>query len=129
MGAWGHEPFENDTAMDWSYDLEESTDLSVLSRALQPGPGYLEADQGTELLAAAAVVAGALHPVTQLPENVQNWLQRHAGLEFGSLRVPARQGIDRVLGAESELRELWEENEENFNAWQASLQKLMVALA
>ncbi len=129
MGAWGHEPFDNDTAMDWSYDLEESSDLSVLTRSLQPAPGYLEADQGTELVAAAAVVAGALHPVVRLPENIQNWLQRHATLEFASLKVPARAGIDRVLGADSELRELWEESEENFSAWQDCLQKLTVALA
>lgn len=129
MGTWGHEPFENDEAMDWTYDLEESSDLSVLTRSLQPEPGYLEAPEGTQLVAAAAVVAGALHPVTVLPDNVQNWLERNAGLDFGTLKMPARAGIDRVLGSESELRELWEETEADFSAWQASLQKLLTALA
>jgi hypothetical protein len=28
MGAWSHEPFGNDDANDWAYDLEQVSDLS-----------------------------------------------------------------------------------------------------
>ncbi len=30
MGVWSHEPFGNDTANDWAYGLEETTDLSYV---------------------------------------------------------------------------------------------------
>lgn len=128
MGTWGHEPFENDTAMDWSYDLEESSGLEVLTRTLQPDPGYLDSDLGAQLVAAAAVVAAGLGSGADLPPNVATWMESHRGLDFASLRVPTRAGLDRVLGADSELRELWEESEESFSAWQGSLQRLLQSL-
>jgi hypothetical protein len=30
MGAWGHDSFDNDDAGDWVYELEESSDMSVI---------------------------------------------------------------------------------------------------
>ena len=47
MGAWVTGIFDNDTACDWAYSLEESNDLSVVEAAfekiLATGSGYLEA--------------------------------------------------------------------------------------
>ena len=34
MGAWSHEPFGNDDANDWAYELEETEDLSHIEAAL-----------------------------------------------------------------------------------------------
>ena len=56
MGAWSHEPFGNDTACDWSYELLETEDLSAVEAALdevlEAGGGYLEADLGSQAVAA-----------------------------------------------------------------------------
>jgi hypothetical protein len=34
MGAWGHKPFENDTAMDWAFELEDGG-LPAVREALE----------------------------------------------------------------------------------------------
>jgi hypothetical protein len=33
MGAWSREPFGNDDAIDWPYELEEAEDLSYVEAA------------------------------------------------------------------------------------------------
>lgn len=35
MGTWSHEPFGNDSANDWAYDLEDQSDLSLVVGAIQ----------------------------------------------------------------------------------------------
>lgn len=35
MGAWGEKNFENDDALDWVYELEATTDLTVVSKTLE----------------------------------------------------------------------------------------------
>ena len=35
MGAWDFGPFDNDDAGDWLYDLEKSSDTSVIAEALR----------------------------------------------------------------------------------------------
>jgi Domain of unknown function (DUF4259) len=63
MGAWGSEPFDNDTAADWAWELDDSSDWEVvrsaLNEALEPGD-FLDADVATSAIAAASVVAGGL---------------------------------------------------------------------
>jgi hypothetical protein len=61
MGAWSHEPFDNDTASDWADVLMDATDLSyieaTLDRVLEVGGSYLEAPDAEEGVAAVAVLA------------------------------------------------------------------------
>ena len=61
MGAWRMGAFDNDTACDWAYELEESSDLSVLDntfeKVISVGSDYLEAPDAEEAIAAAEVVA------------------------------------------------------------------------
>ena len=35
MGAWGTGTFDNDTACDWAYGLDEVNDLSLVKRTLE----------------------------------------------------------------------------------------------
>ena len=50
MGAWGSGNFENDDAMDWVADLEETRNLKLVKQTLREvldaGDGYLEAPIG-----------------------------------------------------------------------------------
>lgn len=66
-GAWGVGSFENDDAADWSSACSQSLGIGPVVRALNDvfSPGYLEAPQAAEAIAAAEVVAAALgRPVT-----------------------------------------------------------------
>lgn len=45
MGAWGAGPFDNDAALDWVWELDESSDLGVVRGAITrvtEDAGYLD---------------------------------------------------------------------------------------
>jgi hypothetical protein len=128
MGAWGTAAFENDDALDWTSELAESEDLDFLQWSLEPEAiegddgDYLEAPEGVGIVCAAAVVAAGVDGnAAGLPEEAAEWLAAHRTLDFASLAPSARAGLARVLDEGSELKELWEENEEDFPAWRHSL--------
>lgn len=68
MGAWSGEPFGNDVATDWAWELEDAADWSVVRSALDEAvtpPPPVEQDTAVVALAAAEVVAHALGRATQ----------------------------------------------------------------
>ncbi|HPO92136.1 MAG TPA: DUF4259 domain-containing protein [Phycisphaerales bacterium] len=134
MGTWGVNAFENDTALDWVWELEESEDLSVVVAALE-GPladdadEYLEAPVCEMALAAAEIVAALKgHPPEKLPREADDWVKRNRGrLKVDQeLIETAHDAIARVV-ADSELRELWDESEE-LAAWEKALESLQKRL-
>ena len=129
MGAWGYGNFDNDDASDWVWELEESSDDTVLKRAFEAvSTGeYVEAPDCAVALAAAEVVAALReHPVEKLPEGVVAWVSARNATASDELLAVARRAVETIL-AESEMRELWEETED-FAEWQKLLQGLLVRL-
>lgn len=113
MGAWGVGTFENDDALDWVFDLKESSRLSVIREALAP---ILEQD-GSDLetgecccaLAAAEVVAALRgKAASKLPKDVTDWLKANTAAPDKALINLAAQAV-RKIGEQSELKELWED--------------------
>lgn len=134
MGTWSHEPFGNDSANDWAYDLEECTDFSLVAAALKRAADsgeYLDADEAVEAVAAAEVLAKALGRGTQSDAytgKVDAWLASIPAKPSPELSALAQRALAKVLGPESELRELWEESDE-FALWEASVVALQSATA
>ncbi len=126
MGTWGVKTFENDGASDWLWDLEESDANSALVAALNPeDTNYLEATDGEIILAAAEIIQAIKNrPRAGLPENALNWINAHNTLDVSSLVTKAIAMVDRVLSDNSELRELWEENEDDYPKWHAHITEL-----
>ncbi len=130
MGAWGSGPFDNDTALDWVWELVEAPDDGPLILALEqavetPVGDSLDADVGTCALAAAETVAAlAGARLAALPEDLEEWV----GLQpeevrrtiVAKLRDIAVTATERVKGPESELDKLWVESDEHA-AWRATL--------
>lgn len=128
MGAWGLGSFENDTALDWVFDLTEGG-LDLIEQALDVVPGLqLDADEGSQALAAAEIVA-ALNGRGRgnLPEEVTAWMASVQPMDAQPLRAKALQALDAVLSEDSELRELWAETED-FEAWKADVEALKTLL-
>jgi len=110
MGAWGGRSFENDDALDWVWELEESDDDSVVRAALVGvhGDGEVEAPEAACACAAAEVVAAAAGaPADWLPDEVKTWVAAH-GAAVAGLRPEAHAAVQRVA-QRSELQELWAE--------------------
>jgi hypothetical protein len=110
MGAWGPGVFENDSALDWVGELDGGHAGSVAEHVRRTfaeavGMDYVDVDQGSWVLAAAAVVASQLPSApVELPESL-------AAVTLpvdDDLRGLAVRAVDRVLlPATSELAALW----------------------
>jgi hypothetical protein len=137
MGAWGAGVFANDTAADWAGDLveggsEETVREALATAAEPPADAYLDADEGSEALAAAEVVAAAAGRPTApdaYSEDVIAWAGRHPDLGADELIALATAAVDRVTGENSELNELWHEDGPGPNEWDEAVAELRRRLA
>ena len=129
MGAWGLKTFENDDAGDWVFDLEETSDLSLVESTLFGwSADYLESPDVSCILAAVEIVKALQKGIDEdLPEDVKKWVFKHQHLDATNLVSQAVRSIDRILGEESELKELWEETNE-YDHWVADVKKIKVTL-
>ncbi|WP_328944923.1 DUF4259 domain-containing protein [Streptomyces sp. NBC_00250] len=132
MGTWDIGPFDNDTAADFSYRVDEAPaekKADVLRTAfrevIETGGDYLDSDVAVEAIASAALVAaqcpagdpvttayGPKDPLPPLPDG---------------LRPQAAASLDRILTEPSELLELWEESDGE--EWKEGVRKLRAVLA
>lgn len=128
MGAWGTGPFENDDAADWLAELADSDDLEAIEEAFDAqeiDDSYLEAPEGSCIVAAAEIVAALLgRPNPALPEDAAEWVAEHAALDPRRLVPKALEKLDRLLAKDSELEQLWEENKVDYPAWKNGLLEL-----
>lgn len=116
MQAWGTASFENDPASDWFLLVEEAVDPGeVIASALDTALGdadYLGLDAACEAIAAAELSAScAGHAPDRLPDQVRRWVEGHPHWPHDSEIEQAILAVQRVR-AESELRELWNEDPE-----------------
>lgn len=133
MGAWGALAFDNDEANDWAYDLEDAFDLSMVAKAfaeVERG-GYLESSTASEALAACEVLArlkGRPGYTNAYTDKVDRWVAAHQINPPVDLVSRGNAAIDRILGDDSELRELWAESgDEDWLAAVADLRSRLTA--
>jgi uncharacterized protein DUF4259 len=115
MGAWGAGNFENDDALDWLAVLQ-AEGLPAAGAAIQDvltlADDYLEAPTCCAALAAAEVIAALRgRPASRLPDELVEWLGRVSGDPGEQVATNARNAVDAIRRS-SELRELWEDDEE-----------------
>ncbi|MGY0653098.1 DUF4259 domain-containing protein [Luteimonas sp. A537] len=130
MGAWGNGSFDNDDAADFLADfladVTDSSDLALIGEIFATVLGaeeYLEAPDASQAIAAAEIVAaaaGRATPAALEEEELSEWLARVKPAVDPSLVQQAVQVLDRVIGENSELRELWEEADE-LSDWEATV--------
>ncbi|GAA3779868.1 hypothetical protein GCM10022225_80140 [Plantactinospora mayteni] len=118
MGTWDVGPFDNDTAADWCGDLHDAAEhqrlplvRATLSAVVDNTDKYLSNGLADRAIAAVAVVA------SQLPggEPLVTPYAPDFLLEGGTLDIPgdipplALRALVRVVGDDSEWRDLWED--------------------
>ncbi|WP_112276550.1 DUF4259 domain-containing protein [Lentzea terrae] len=131
MGTWGIGPFENDTAADFSYTLDEAAEderenivRAALIRTIETD-GYLDSNEGCEVVASAALIAAQCpggEPITTAYGPDQP-----LPIFSADLRALAVLALDRVLAADSELVELWDDTESGL-PWRRGVRDLRVVL-
>ena len=130
MGAWAEDTFGNDTACDWIGTFLENPGLDPVRTAIQAvlenGDNYLDSDEGCDCLAACEVLArlqgkwGIRNPYS---EELDKWIESNPSDVSDDLKSSADSAIERILGPESELPELWDEGGRN-DGWHNSIDDL-----
>lgn len=123
-GSSDHGIFGSRAALDWLRELKE-TGRDALEDALETDADTpLRKEEGERVLAAAEVVVALDdRPSPDLPEEIANWAEK-SEIDPGLFRERALRGIDLVLGAKSELRDLWSETGSGYDAWRRGLLRL-----
>ncbi len=134
MGTWSHDAFGNDSACDWAHGLSEVDDLSLvedaIARALEGEGIYLDASDATDALAAIETVArlrGHFGLISSYTKVVDDWVRRTRLTPSDALVSQALAALEKVLGKDSELKDLWEESDQAQD-WIASVEELKARL-
>lgn len=137
MGAWGYGHFEDDMALDFMIEVEESDNPEkTLSDAFDSAldVDYLEYTEGNAVIVAAAYVDSQINGTkfsatdSEEPLDVDTFAERHPDQNFIALKNKAIKAVQQVLAKNSELNELWEENEELYPLWRQGLEELIERL-
>ena len=135
MGTWGYKHFENDSAFDYSSMIENSDNpkeilKDTFGHTLQMD--NISADQGQALIAFAAYVDRQTNGTKYSDDtdllDVDTFPQRHPDLDFTDIKELAYKAVLKVLDKDSELNELWEENEEEYPLWIKEVEGLIERL-
>lgn len=128
MGAWGEKTFDDDTALDlldeWM-NADEPMDQIELAIREALASDYLEYTEGHAISIAAALLDYKLagHSTEEADmEELDTWLETLSRARLEALRPQVLVGLSKLLGEESELAELWAENEELYPKWRKILE-------
>ncbi len=124
MGAWGHNNFENDTAMDLVDDVVQGDTyrmfLAIDTVANFSDDTYLEMTEASQALAAIEIMcAVAGRPSEDFPKELESWLKKNH-VRFGDpTLINSKKAIDRILKDNSELKDEWERVKDGENFFRA----------
>ncbi|MGB3802148.1 MAG: DUF4259 domain-containing protein [Lewinella sp.] len=138
MGAWDTGIFDDDTAYEFFDDIEDNA-KAFFTRSFHRATAddYLEYDDGMAALVFAAYLDNLLNSTTYDNDNagetdltnVNRFRELYSGPSLADLAANAINAVAAVRSGNSELRELWEENEELYLQWQQNLIQLQDRLA
>lgn len=137
MGAWNYGIFDNDTAYDFLEDVAQNPTVFFTTTIQQvKAADYVEYEDGIALLVTAAYIDNSINRTIydndnedeESIENVNMFYRLKPKLQFGELIDDLKLGLRKVIGADSELNELWEENEELYPKWKGQIEGLLKRL-
>jgi hypothetical protein len=131
MGTWDTGPFDNDTAADWTYELEETDDLSFIEETLDAALAISASESvppevGECAIAAADTLArlqGSVSSESAYTETVDEWVKAHRLKPSPALIAKAKAALARITTEPSELLDVWNETDDG-GGWSDSVQEL-----
>ena len=132
MGAWGYELFDDDTAYDYIDLIDNSNNpKEIFKNAFETAinADYLEYDECHAVTVSASYIDAILNgtkPVKDTEDGIfYRFIEKNKTLSVSDLKMDAVKALERVIGNNSELNELWAENEELYPKWKGNIEELM----
>lgn len=133
MGSWSEDTFGNDTACDWVGAFLDDPGLPAVRAAIAAVlqvDGYLESDEACDCLAACEVIArlqGKWGLRNAYSEDLDKWIEANPTVVPDDLKTAADSAIERILGEDSELLELWDDGGRNED-WHKAIDDLRLRI-
>jgi len=129
MGAWSEDTFGNDTACDWKGDFLDNPGLEIVREAIEEAlsdDDYLDSHEACNCLAACEVIArlqGQWGVRNAYSEDLDKWIEENPMTVPDELKSLADTAIAKIVGPDSELRDLWDDGGRN-DAWHREVEDL-----
>lgn len=128
MGAWGSGIFQDDSTLDCFDLLKESKTANCLKTFLKKGKEkYIDYEAGAGIIVAAAAIDGILNGINHdtTSDEFLNWVSENKNIKVNEFIPLAIKGLTKVIGEESELNELWQENTEEYEKWKLNITNMI----
>ncbi len=133
VATWGIYSFDNDTASNWFFAVEESPDPgAVMAAAIDDAISvseHLETELCCQAIAAAELCAScAGQRPARLPDHIEYWVEVNHHRPARDEVAQAVQAVTRIR-EDSELRDEWDDSADGPNAgWLTSVDDLLARL-
>lgn len=135
MGAWDYGIFDDDTAYEFEDAIKADSKYFFRTSFEMVQQGYIDYTDAYAALVSAAFIDNLLNGTTFRTDtdehdeaNVNNFGKYNSGLKVDNLIPLAIKALKKVIGSKSELRELWEENDELYPKWKKNIEDLITRL-
>jgi hypothetical protein len=131
MGAWGPGIFDDDAAYDFVEILQDTDDpIEVFTSSFETAiaADYLDYDDAHAATVSAAYMDAILNGTTYESENqeaLHSFKEEKKNLPVQPLKSLAVKALQKVISDQSELHQLWQENEELYPQWKQNIQSLI----
>lgn len=133
MGTWNYGIFDNDDAYDFVEEIKKDAE-EFFARAFNlAGGSEIDSDLGVAMLVSAAYLDNYINGTEYRIDgdfgkhSVNNYksFAKIDESDLGEWKAKAVHSLNKVLSKNSELRELWEENEELYPKWKKMVEELI----
>ncbi|WP_105620068.1 DUF4259 domain-containing protein [Vallitalea okinawensis] len=132
MGAWGTGLFEDDIALDCFEELCDSKINNYILRALEivDNGEYLDYDECQSVIVSGCVVDVLLNDASYNGIDKSRITVKKQDMDdVLKLKESVIKALGEILSDRSEIKELWEENEEEYLNWRKNIEDLINRLS
>ncbi len=130
MGAWGVGIFDDDTSCDFIDKAMDTGAVALIEEAMEVDMDrYIDFEDAHKIIVSAALIDTVVNATDhQYPsENFALWLKDQPHAEIAGFKDDIALRLHSVL-ADSELSELWQDEEDKFPQWKAIIARLIQSL-
>lgn len=108
MGTWSVKPFDNDSALDWLSELENSASyfLSYPMQKVLESETPFSSDSEEAIASAAIVIAAANESIKSIPKEAKKWILEYGFVPERYHLINAADALNKI-STNSELLDLW----------------------